>query len=473
LGRLPRYDFPSRFGRLEGAAAGVGCGRRARLRRRDMGNPPRIAERAGSMRLALAGINHRTAPVEVRERIAFRTEDLPQALQRLHEQAGLREGLILSTCNRVEITATFDEDADVLSMLCRFLAESHGLPAEAIRPHLYLYEDKDAVRHLFRVASSLDSMVVGEPQILGQLKQAYGEAHGQGVTGSYLDLLLAKAFSVAKRVRTETEIGASAVSVSYAAVELAREIFGSLNRRKVMIIGAGKMSEAAARHLQRAGATDIFISNRTRERADNLAKIFSGIVVPYEAALQRLPEVDIVITSSGAPHYILTRSSVRAALDARKRQPMFFIDIAVPRNIEPAVNELEHAFLYDIDDLQRIVDRNLRGRREVADEAERIVSQEVERMEARLRARDVAPTIISLQEQLENVRRDVVSRYRPRLGAMTPAQEEVIESLTKALINKIAHGPISEMRRQASDQLSHEPTEFESFVRRMFRLGER
>jgi glutamyl-tRNA reductase len=425
------------------------------------------------MRLALADLNHRTAPVEVRERVAFRTEDLPQALHRLHEQAGLREGVILSTCNRVEITATLDEEADSLSLLCRFLAESHGLSPEIIRPHLYLFEDRDAVRHLFRVASSLDSMVVGEPQILGQLKQAYGEAREQGVTGSYLDLLLTRAFSVAKRVRTETEIGASAVSVSYAAVELAREIFGSLTRRKVMIIGAGKMSEAAARHLQRAGATDIYISNRTLDRADHLAKIFGGVVIPYDSALQRLSEMDIVITSSRAPHYILTRSSVRSALDARKRQPMFLIDIAVPRNIEPAVNELEHAFLYDIDDLQRIVDRNLKGRREVADEAERIVSQEVERMEARLRARDIAPTIISLQEQLESVRRDVVARYRPRLGGITPAQEEAIEGLTRALINKIAHGPISEMRRQASGQMSPETNEIERFVRRMFRLGDR
>ena len=263
------------------------------------------------MKLALAGINHRTAPVEVRERVAFRTEDLPGALHRLQEQAGVREGLILSTCNRVEITATFDEDADAFSMLCRFLAESHGLSTEAIRPHLYLFEDKDAVRHLFRVASSLDSMIVGEPQILGQLKQAYSEAHGQGVTGSYLDSLLARAFSVAKRVRTETEIGASAVSVSYAAVELAREIFGSLSRRKVMIIGAGKMSEAAARHLQRAGAIDILISNRTRERADNLAKIFGGVVVPYESALQRLPEVDIVIRRASL--YIDPQFSARGA----------------------------------------------------------------------------------------------------------------------------------------------------------------
>jgi glutamyl-tRNA reductase len=321
------------------------------------------------MKLVVAGLNHRTAPVEVRERVAFRAGELPDALHRLHEQPGLREGLILSTCNRVEVTATLEDVADPAPLLCRFLATAHGLAVESLQPHLYLFEAEDAIRHLFRVASSLDSMVIGEPQILGQLKQAYSAAREHGALGSYLDAVLTRAFSVAKRVRTETEIGQSAVSVSYAAVELAREIFGSLNRRKIMIIGAGKMSEAAARHLQHAGATDILISNRTRDRAEEMARLFNGVVLPYERTLQRLHEVDIVITSSGAPHYILTKESVRRSIETRRSQPMFFIDIAVPRNIEPTVNELEHAFLYDIDDMQRIVDRNLQGRKEVANEA--------------------------------------------------------------------------------------------------------
>jgi glutamyl-tRNA reductase len=424
------------------------------------------------MKLALAGINHRSAPVEMRERIAFRTEDLPQALQQLQDQPGLSEGLILSTCNRVEVAAALDDGIDSARLLCSFLAASHNLQPEILRPHLYLFEESEAIRHLFRVASSLDSMVVGEPQILGQLKQAFAQARELGATGNYLDAVLTKAFNVAKRVRTETEIGESAVSVSYAAVELAREIFGSLHRRKVMVIGAGKMSEAAARHLQRAGATDILIANRTQQRADDLAKLFNGIVIPYVTLFDRLPEVDIVITSSGAPHYVLTRASVRTALEARRSQPMFLIDIAVPRNIDPAVNELEHAFLYDIDDLQRIVDRNLTGRREVAEDAERIVSQEVDRLVNRLRVRDVAPTIVSLQEQLEAIRRDVLSRYRPRLGAMTQAQEEALEALTRGIINKIAHGPISEMRREAGERPGEDAGEAVSFVRRMFRLGE-
>jgi glutamyl-tRNA reductase len=425
------------------------------------------------MKLALAGINHRTAPVEVRERVAFRADEVPRALERLHQHTGQPEGLILSTCNRVEVTVALENQADAAATLCGFLAASHNLSPEILQPHLYLFEEADAIRHLFRVASSLDSMVVGEPQILGQLKQAYGQARDAGSIGTYLETVLTRAFRVAKRVRTETEIGQNAVSVGYAAVELAREIFGSLQRRRVMIVGAGKMSEAAGRHLQKAGATEVLIANRTENRANELAEMFNGRVIPYVSLFERLPEVDIVITSSGAPHYILTKAAVRNAIEARRSQPMFLIDIAVPRNIDPGVNELEHAFLYDIDDLQKIVDRNLKGRWEVAEEAERIVSQEVDRLLARLRTRDVTPTIVSLQEQLESVRLDVLSRYRPRLGQLTPEQEQTLDALTRGIINKIAHGPISELRREAGHTAGEEAGELISFIRRMFRLGDR
>jgi glutamyl-tRNA reductase len=428
------------------------------------------------MRLALAGINHHTAPVQLREKLALRVEELPAAL--LQAQArGAKEALILSTCNRVEIAATLSEDIPAETLLEGLLAGRDDISSDLLRPHLYLYEEAAAIRHLFRVASSLDSMIIGEPQILGQLKQAYAVARDEGAIGTVLEAVLTRAFSVAKRIRSETEIGQSAVSVSYAAVELAREIFGSLNKKRVLIVGAGKMSEATARHLLRAGAAEILITNRTQQRAEELASLFRGEVVPYELFPQRLGDADILISSSAAPGYLLTRDLIRGAIEARRNQPMFLIDIAVPRNVDPAVNDLEHAFLYDIDDLQRLSERNLQTRREIAEQAEAIVDEEVARLEARLRVRDVAPTIVSLQEELEALRKDVLSRYRPRLGSLTDDQEEVLDALTRGIINKVAHGPISELRRQAAaaqkNAVSLQEGELVSVVRRMFRLRDR
>lgn len=427
------------------------------------------------MRLALTGINHRTAPVQVREKLAFRTEDIPAALNLLQSR-GIREALILSTCNRVEIAAALPPDVAPETLLHGLLAGRDGLTAEALQPHLYVFEDAEAIRHLFRVAASLDSMIVGEPQILGQLKQAYIQARDHGLIGTVLDSVLTRAFNVAKRIRSETEIGQSAVSVSYAAVELAREIFGSLNKKRVFILGAGKMSEGAARHLIRAGASEILITNRTAERAREVADLFRGEIVPYDRFPARLSEVDIVIASSAAPGYVIRPEMVRRSIDARKNQPMFLIDIAVPRNIDPEVNSIEHAFLYDIDDLQRLTDRNLKARKEVAQAAEKIVAEEVTRLEARLREREVAPTIVSLQEQLEEIRRDALERYRGRLGELNEDQGRAVEALTRAIVNKIAHGPISEMRRQAAAQAAEavgSEGELVTAVRRIFGLRER
>lgn len=426
------------------------------------------------MKLALAGISHRTAPVEIREKLAFRVEDIPAALLDMQAR-GAKEVLILSTCNRVEITAALSDDVCADSLLEAIIVGRDGLTLDGIRPHFYVLEESEAIRHLFRVAASLDSMIVGEPQILGQLKEALAQAREQGTIGNLLDAVLTRAFSVAKRIRSETEIGQNAVSVSYAAVELAREIFGSLTKKRVLIIGAGKMSEGAARHLLRAGAAEILITNRTPERAAELGRLFRGEIVPYDAFPQRLPDVDIVIASSAAPGYILTRDLIRRALDARKNQPMFLIDIAVPRNIDPEVNGLEHAFLYDIDDLERVADRNLKTRREVAQHAESIVAEEVMRLEAKLRERDVTPTILSLQEQLEAIRRDVLERYRSRLGPLTIEQEHAVNALTRGIVNKIAHGPISEMRRHAAAQAASDAGregELISAVKRIFHLGD-
>ncbi len=420
------------------------------------------------MKLLLTGLNHKTAPVEVRERLAFENDALPEALDRLKERSGLLEGMILSTCNRVEVSVTADESADVEAAVETFLAESRKVDRAWVTPYLYRYDGSEAIRHLFRVASSLDSMVVGEPQILGQLKTAYSVAKEHGTLSGFLDLVMTRAFNVAKRVRTETDIGQSAVSVSYAAVELAREIFGSLNGKRVLVVGAGKMAESAARHLRRAGISEILVANRTRARAEAMADECGGTVIDYAYFEDMVPKVDIVLASSGAPHYILTEDQMRAAMTRRRNQPMFLIDIAVPRNIDPAVNKIESVFLYDIDDLGKVVDSNLRGRIEVAKEAEDIIREEVERMMARLKTREVAPTIVSLQEQLESWRKGEIERQRKKLGSLTPQQEEAIDALTRGLVNKIAHGPISELRRQATDPGG---VHLLGIVRKLFRLG--
>ncbi|HEX7363536.1 MAG TPA: glutamyl-tRNA reductase [Bryobacteraceae bacterium] len=423
------------------------------------------------MRLALAGVNHSTAPVELREKLAFRLEEIPDALRAVQAK-GAREALILSTCNRVEIAAALEEDVAADLLVEGIVGAGRGLTSDQVWPHLYLFEQGEAIRHVFRVASSLDSMIVGEPQILGQLKQAMRQARDQGAIGSLLDAVLRGAFATAKRVRTETEIGQNAVSVSYAAVELAREIFGSLNKKRVLIVGAGKMSEGAVRHLVHAGVAQILIANRTPERANGLARLFQGQAVAFDALPQRLAEVDIVIASAAAPGYILTRDLVRRAIELRKNQPMFLIDIAVPRNIDPEVNNLEHAFLYDMDDLQRLTERNREGRRQSAEHAENIVAEEVARLEARLRERDLVPTIVGLQDQLEAIRREVLERYRSRMGSLTADQEEMLDALTRSLIGKIAHGPISEIRRHAAAYTGDPAhgSEVVSAVRRMFKL---
>jgi glutamyl-tRNA reductase len=421
------------------------------------------------MKFVITGLNHRTAPLEVRERLAFTEAALGSAIDQLRGRPGLIEGLILSTCNRVEIAVTAEEDADAEVCVEDFLASARQVSRDWIAPYLYHHSGPDAIRHLFRVASSLDSMVVGEPQILGQLKAAYSTAKEKGAVTGFLDLVVSRAFNVAKRVRSETEIGQSAVSISYAAVEMAKEIFGALADKRVLLVGAGKMSELSARHLHRSGVAQVSVTNRTHERAMEMAAVFGGRIIPYDNFVASLPEMDIVIASSAAPHHILRKEQMRRVIDARRNRPIFLIDIAVPRNIEPAVNELDNVFLYDIDDLQQVVERNVESRAKIAEQAEEIIAEEVERMMERLKAREIAPTIVSLQEQLDQVRIAEIQRVRGKLGNLTPQQEEAIESLTRGIVNKIAHGPISELRKQAVKPDGHH---FVSVIRKVFRLGD-
>jgi glutamyl-tRNA reductase len=411
------------------------------------------------VKLLLAGVNHKTAPVEVRERLAFSELAIPGALDRLRTGKGICEAVILSTCNRVEITVAAEDDADPAAAIDSFLLEARG-------SQVYRYEGREAIHHLFRVAASLDAMVVGEPQILGQMKNAYAIAKTAGAMNGLLENVMSRAFSVAKRVRSETGIGQMAVSVSYAAVELSRKIFGSLDGKTVMLVGSGKMSELAARHLRRSGSSHIFVTNRTYERAVEMAALFGGTAIEYTRFIGMLPEVDIIITSSAAPHYVLTRDEMQRVIAARKNKPVFVIDIAVPRNVEPSVNKVDNVFLYDIDDLQGVVNNNLEERKKEAGRAEQIVGEEVERMLSRLKVQEVAPTITGLQEQFEGIRAAEMDKLRRRAG-LTAEQMEHVDATTQAIINKIAHGPIAELRRQAGEPEGGQVAEL---IKRIFRI---
>jgi glutamyl-tRNA reductase len=388
----------------------------------------------------------------------------------LKAREGVSEAVILSTCNRVEITVTTGDQSDPQAIVDSFLNDQKNIGADKIAAHLYRHEGRDAIHHLFRVAASLDSMVVGEPQILGQLKTAYASAKDCGALCGWLDGLMTRAFGVAKRVRSETGVGQMAVSISYAAVELARKIFSSLSNRTIMIVGAGKMSELAARHLRRSGASHVFVTNRTHERAVEMAALFQGTPVEYTRFVSMLPEVDIVITSSGAPHYILHKDEMQRVIAARRNKPMFLIDIAVPRNIEPTVNDVDNVYLYDIDDLQEVVNSNLRERMKEADHAERMVTEEVDRMMARMKVAEVTPTIVGLQEQLEQIRAAEIDKMRRKCGPLTPEMEQAIEAMTRAIINKVAHGPISELRSHAGNP---EGAHVVAAIRKAFHLQDR
>ncbi len=419
------------------------------------------------MKFQLIGVNHKTAPVEVRERLAIPELRLPDALRSLAAFPGVDEGLILSTCNRVEVLAQSRNGAVDLR---GFLRDYFQLNPSDYESYLYEYREGDAVRHVFRVASSLDSMVVGEPQILGQVKEAYATARAVGAVHSQLDLLLTRAFAVAKRVRTETAVGSSAVSVASVAVELAKKIFGSLLGKHVYLVGAGKMSELAARHLMAHGAESVFVANRTYDRARQLAARFKGQAILFEQLYDTCDRADIVITSTGAPHAIFRREHGELFLARRKNRPMFFIDIAVPRDVDPEMNRLDGIFVYDIDDLQQAVASHVADRQKEAERAEAIVSSEVDRFRARLQTLDVAPTIVSLQDHLETIRQAEIDRVRGRLGTLSPEQELAIETLTRGIVSKIMHTPISTLKTAVQES---EATTVVDIIRRLFNLQDR
>jgi len=398
------------------------------------------------MKILLTGLNHKTAPVELRERLAIAPESLAEEIRALLSHPGVREGLILSTCNRVELLVCYEENEPELA---GHLNERFAVDTQSLRPHLYHHREADAVRHLFRVASSLDSMVVGEPQILGQVKESYTVARSVGAVGGNLERLLQGAFAAAKKVRTETQIGSSSVSIASVAVDLARKIFGSLEGKRVLLVGAGKMSELAARHLMRQGAGSLLISNRTYERAVQLAGKFEGHVIRFDDLHARADEADILITSTGSSEFIFRTPHAQQFLHRRRNRPMFIIDIAVPRDVDPEVNRLDGIFLYDIDDLQSVAVSNLSDRTREAQKAEAILEQELARYQRRAESLDVVPVLVDLQTAAEDLRQAELRRAHSRLQSLTPAQLEAVEAVTKGLMNKFLHQPLRALKSAA------------------------
>jgi glutamyl-tRNA reductase len=419
------------------------------------------------MNLILVGVSHKTSPLDVRERFAISEKNLAEALRNLQSQPEIEEALIVSTCNRVEFVLKTYERQDGMAGLRRFMESFYGLRFDEFAHCFYVHQDFEAVRHLFRVASGLDSLVVGEPQVLGQVKQALALAKEAGTNGSLLDAVFNRVFNVAKRVRSETRVAEAPVSISSTAVELAQQAFGDLRDKTVMIIGAGQMGELAARHLLSKGASTVLVSNRTHEHAVALARQLQGLAIHFSQIWDAMKRVDIVISSTGCPHNIITRDDLERLMPERGGRPIFLIDIAVPRDIDPAVREIPGCTLINIDGLQQVTHENLRGRQKAMVAAERIIAEETVSFQEHQAQLNVVPTIVSLRRRIEQIRQAELARTRRRFGELTPEQEQAIEALTQGLVNKILHTPFAELKQAASRP---DRSEFLDVVRTIFHL---
>ena len=424
------------------------------------------------MPFVIVGLSHKTAPVDVREKLSFTREEIGEISVGLKGVPELEEGVILSTCNRTEILAAPRGDVGIdraIHAIRDFLATTRSLDRADLNQYLYAHRELEAVRHLFRVASSLDSMVVGEPQILGQVKEAYNVGVQTGSLGPRLEGLMQRAFSVAKRIRASTSISRNPVSISYAAVELAGRIFGSLNGRAVMLLGAGKMADLAAKHLINAGARSVFVASRTYHHAQEVAARYNGVPITIDRFREYMTRVDIVISSTAAPHYILRKEDGHAIMKERRGRPLFLIDIAVPRDIDPELNKLDNLYLYDIDALQGVVDAGLEERRREAVTAEAIVEEEVTGFHTRSRAREAAPAIVSLREKMHSVADGELMRFRGKLGPLSEKQEAGMREMMASLVNKMLHGPTRELKNAGGRAGGGEVIDL---VRRMFDIEE-
>ena len=417
------------------------------------------------MKILIVGLNHNTAAVEVREKLAFTGEKLDQGVEALTALEEVHEAAILSTCNRVEMYCCVADVERASLAIMDFISSFHNLDRNLLDSSLYFHTGAEAVRHAFRVAASLDSMVVGEAQILGQIKDTFEHALQKKTTGVMLNKLLRKAISVAKRVRTETAIAENAVNISSVAVDLAKKIFRELEGHSVLLLGAGDMAELAARHLITGGVREITVANRTYSAGCQLAEDMGGRAVKFEDFIDEMTSTDIVICSTGAPDYVLWKDQVKGVMKARKQKPMFLIDISVPRNIDPAVNELDNVYLYDVDDLQGVADTGLEGRVKEAAKGEAIVGEEIDTFLRWQSSLDAKPTIIALRAHAEDVKNQEISKLNGKLSALTDEQRKAVEQLASSIVNKLVHPPTAALKEDAEDK-----DELIAMVKRLYGL---
>ncbi len=420
------------------------------------------------MNIIILGVNHKTAPVEVRECLAFAEGSISEALQQLQQDVGLQERMILSTCNRVEIYGICEDVENTKNKLVNFIETFKDLPAAQFTDSLYYYCDREAIKHVFQVASSLDSMIIGEPQILGQLKEAYALASKHKATGLILNKFMHRAFSVAKSVRTRTKIANSAVSVSFAAVEMAKKIFGDLSNKTVMLVGAGEMCELAARHFVNQGVKNILVTNRTYQRAQQLAKEFDGHAIEFKDFHSQLDRVDILLSSTGSPSYLIKPEHLARALRKRKHRPIFLIDIAVPRDIDPETNNMDGIFLYDVDDLQNVVTENIDHRKQEAERAEALVAIEVDKFIHWLESLQLTPTIKALHRMADEISRQELEKTMSSFPDLSKKQQKKLEAMARAIVNKLLHQPITFIKEHSEygEQL---PVEI---IRQIYKLSD-
>ena len=422
-----------------------------------------------SANLVMVGVNHKTTPVEIREKLVFTSDKIEDSLDHLRRAPEIIEHIIISTCNRVEIYARVGEIEAGIKRLKEFIAGFHHLNTDELEHYFYSYQNNQTVEHLFRVSSSLDSMVVGEPQILGQVKEAYSHARNLRSTGAVLNQLFEKAFNVAKRVREETGIAENAVSISYAAVELARKIFDHLENHTIMLIGTGEMAELAAKHLISYGVKTIYVVSRSHDRAVNLAKILNGCALSFDELSKEMHRADIIISSTGSPKFIIQKEMVERVIQERKYRPMFFIDIAVPRDIAPEVNDLENAYLYDIDDLQAVVNANLKEREKEAENAFEIINNEVCKFNDWIGSLDAVPTIVEIRNYAEKIRSREVEKTLRKISCLNDEDVDSIHAMTHSIINKILHQPTVKLKNNIQ---TRDGRNFLRTVRQLFHLDD-